>query len=517
MADTNINYSITQTGGANVEQAFNRVEKEIVRTEAATKMLTKTQGSYNAVGINTARLFGDMGYGAQSFNMLIMSVGNNISPFAESLQRSKAEMGSWSAVAKSAFAGFGGYLVGLNLVLSAITAISIATRGAQKANEEWNLTTLIGNMNAYAEALGKVKKQLSELSDVDLGKTIGELNKKVSEKLRDQLNAMKAQAVAAPSGGLGLTIWQMIYGKPEDYTDAIKKLNDSIAAADAELTKRISNPGSLNFLREQLKKLVEDFDQGNTALAPQINRLKSQIKSIEDLINPNSKENKSLIENVNAIKEKIRLLEKERDTKSNLTAYDRVLYNQEITELKERLKQGEAFVKLMNTPIKINVFEPKLKDMIPKKLLNTNELYMQDYAKANNNQKTTDQLQLELYNRATAEFLHLGSSLRTIFRDAGNSFVSKLFDALSIAIQISEVIKSISSIVSFLETASTIGKIAATVATAGTGAVVGVGSSILGGGGSPTKHIVDIKFEGVTRAQVVATGFKQAIDLRYLN
>jgi hypothetical protein len=162
---TNIDFRLSQQGAAEVEAALARVNSKIVesqklmfingqyyqkdiagglrkvsdetvKTLSATDRLTQVQSRYNAVGMNTARLFGDMGYGAQSFNMLIMSVGNNISPFIESLRQSKQEMGSWGQVIKTSFAGFGGWLVAINLAISAITAFSIWTAKSKKETDE---------------------------------------------------------------------------------------------------------------------------------------------------------------------------------------------------------------------------------------------------------------------------------------------------------------------------------------------------------------------------------------------
>ena len=63
---------------------------------------------------------------------------------------------------------------------------------------------------------------MSALSDVDLGKAIGEINKKIAGTLKSQLTAMQGQAIANQVGGFGGALLSAIFGKPEDYDAAIK-------------------------------------------------------------------------------------------------------------------------------------------------------------------------------------------------------------------------------------------------------------------------------------------------------
>ena len=271
--------------------AFAALQNKIAMTEAelakfnmVVSATTKRTGDYNMVGINTARLFSDMGYAAQSFSFGVMSIGNNISPLVESLKRAKSAGQSWKDILISTFTGTSGWLVGINILVSAITAYSIATREAGQNTQDWDLKTLIGNVNAYAESLKKVNKQLQEMSSADISKTIDMLNKKLADSILEQA---KLYGLMAQNPALSI-----LYGGQYDkLQEDMKKYMDTIGSAFKTMNDK-NRAGTPNYLREQIKELTDAFDAGDKSLAPKINSLKAQLRSWEDLINPSKTKNK---------------------------------------------------------------------------------------------------------------------------------------------------------------------------------------------------------------------------------
>jgi hypothetical protein len=546
----NVNYDITQTGGANVDQAFEKINSKIVQSTAAVQTLTKRTGDYNMVGMNTARLFSDMGYAAQSFSFGVMSIGNNISPLVESIQRARSAGQSWKELLMSTFTGISGGLVAINILVSAITAYSIATAGAKRETEDWNLKTLIGDINAYANSLRGVKKELSELSDIDLGKTVGEINKKIAENLRSQLRAMQAQAIANQQSGFGGAVITAIFGKPEDYEAAIKKLNDTLKSADEEIIKRIQSPDSLNFLRTKLKGLVEEFEAGNTALAPQINTLKSQIKSIEDLINPKTGTRFNVkLEQSFALDETLKDAYKD-EVKSMMDAFDD--FNKFRTDAEiENYKLREDYLReykslqvdaikdsydreIASARLKADEMLTIYKDYLTKKIISDEEyaniagIIEESYSRRvsdieNKKEKESDRN----YNKLLTEsrrFLStsksIGNNLEIVFAKAGQTFFDKMVASLEVVQSIIELMKTVDIISAFIKGATAIasgGTSLAGFTAADYASGVKIPGKIIGGGGGGMQTVnYDINIGGEKIARITAKGYQVATELRYL-
>jgi hypothetical protein len=232
------------------------------------------------------RVLQDMPYFMTSVQFGFLAIGNNVQMMADRMMYAKSSGQSMTEMLKSTFSGFNLVQIGVNLAMSALLAYAIAQKDTKKEMETWDLKSLIGNINSYAESLAKVKKELTALSDVDLGKTVGEINKKIAENLRGQLRAFEAVSATYTVGGAAGALIQAIFGKPEDYGEALKKLNDTLKIADEEIVKRLSNNKSWNYWDTRVKDLTEKIHAGDMSLIGDLRKAQAELKKIEDIIDP---------------------------------------------------------------------------------------------------------------------------------------------------------------------------------------------------------------------------------------
>jgi hypothetical protein len=180
MSDINTNFTITTSGNENAEQAFQNINNKIIQSVDVTEDLAKSTGTlngslaklpntlspinsqldrtnksmggFNMVGMNFNRIIQDSPFFLSSFSMGMMSIQNNIGPLAESFAYAKKNGESFTSVLSSSLGGLNGYMMALNLAIAAITAFSIANRGAKGEVDSLNKS-----IEEQVKALVKVK------------------------------------------------------------------------------------------------------------------------------------------------------------------------------------------------------------------------------------------------------------------------------------------------------------------------------------------------------------------------
>jgi len=517
-------------------EAFEFLGQQTKKANAELSAMVGTTARFNMVGINTARLFSDMGYFANSAQMGIMAIGNNISPLIESFQMAKTEGKSFGDVLKGAFSGYGGWLIGINILVSAITAYSIASSKAKKETEGWDLTTLIGDMNLYAESLAKVKKQLSEMTDVNLGKSIGELNKQLSELMFDQLKSMQMFSIAGTGvGGAGGALLQAIFGRPEDYSVMIAKVKESLNIANQELVGRLTNPKSLNFLREQLKKLNEDFEAGDLSLGSKIIAKEAQIKRLEELRSaPKAKKERESSEEQFKINEKFiqdyidradKLYQKQIEDRKK---YEEELADYRVGAIEDVFRREEATARLKTDRLIALDKERLDRGSINQEQHNAyialleQQLQRQksDIADKEEKKKQDDQDKavnkvVQSYSKILNTSSKIGNLLERSFDKAGTGFVSKLNQALQIVNEIADVMQTAGLLDLLIKGG---GAVLSASTAAGLAGTVVQGLFPIGGfnprmAQAPT--VINVQLGNTTVARVVAEAQQMAQELRY--
>ena len=522
-------------------EAFSFLSKAVAKTEtdlmnaaiAAKKYANEVQNMSEInrrgamVGLSFNRIIQDAGYFGQSMAMGFMAVGNNITYFAEQLSFAKRENLSMTAVLKGTLTGVNAWMFAINLAVSAITFFTVQNRGAAKSLQEWDLKTLIGSLDNYAEGLRKVTKALTELSDLDLSSTIDKLNKKLMEA---DLNRLKSiRGMGAGRGGLISLLFGM---NVKELDEEIKRLSGALGVATDEFVKRISNPDSWNFLKKQMDDLNDKVKEGDLSLLGALEKARTKFKEIDELINPKDKKKGKGVSSWDfALDELDAKMEDFKERIANQKEYfDTVLFadpkamsyftdlikkqademtaiglNGEAFMLEEKKKLWEKFIKWRqeNDPMFRKLLKVDAGDK-PKML-------------------KTD-IEENLYRKTLSEFSKLGSNLRQIFGDAGGTFLNSMIEALNVVTAIAEVIQSIKLIMTALDLISTVSTGGVIVAPAK------IANWVLGGGGSsgsiqsggngmsqsPSQMIIPIYIGEKKIETIIIDTTKQAQRLRYL-
>lgn len=489
MADQNVDFQVTANTGQ-AEQAFDKLAKSQDKATTSTNNFRSAADRSRMVGMSFNRVIQDSPYFLSSFSMGVMSISNNLPIMAEQMAAAKAEGHGFNTVLKNMFSGMNGILTVTNLVIGGILAYTMSQRGAKEASDDWDLKSLIGKTDAFADSLAKVKKELSGLSDKRLGDTIGNLNKGITDLTDKMVKAGVAVSISGAGGGL----LQLLLGRPENYSEALIKLDATLNAALDEVSKRITSPGSYNFIKKQLDKLYEDFYAGNTKLAPEIKRLEAQLDRIKDLLRPD------------AVLEEIEPYDYDKFAEMLLRSrgLDPKAVKAAIEEEKRIIqKEVDEYAKEMATR-----FAPDN--------LSRGSRYMD---MSTNYQKDTS----KAYKEALTEFAKLGSNLRMIFRDAGGSFLDSMLQAFDVVVRIYEVAQAIAALKAIMMGLGLFTGGATSAYATGvdaTGSVILSGSMVSGGGatgGAPLQIIIPVSIGDKQVAMVVADGTKKAQRLRYLS
>jgi len=540
MSDVPINYNITATD-AGARAAFEAIDKEVKNTtetiagmrnrisalnktientkigsegykylNSEMKNLTSTTQRYNAVGINTARLFSDAGYAAQSFSMGVMSMGNNISPLIESFNQARASGQSFKQILVSTFTGTSGILVGINIVISAITAFAIANRSSAE------------EMSKNKDEVKKLADEMARMSKVGLNDAIFNTEKEVEllrkknviEKIAfDDREKMKERVMAAR----GELYTQGTYGGFSAQAELDKQ-----SELLGKYQTQVAILGDLNNIKNRIAELDKKRNEarGENAqaerdnLTAQIKLLQDQQKLMEGDLGKTAKlkittwiDNEELDEKIEDFKERIA---KEKAYFNIVAFADPKAMQFFMNEIKKQAEEmaaigldGEKYLivekkKLWQSFINWrNQNDPMFKP--PTKIDNYKKPGLLDYEKGGKSDE-------ELYSDVVRNFSKLGHQLSSIFKNAGDTFVGKMADALDIVTQIVSIIQTISAIGSFLSMLTTVASVAAAPATGGASLL-----PMLFSQGST----INVNIGGRTVARLVSEGQAMATNLRY--
>ena len=508
--------------------AFAALQNKIAMTEAelakfnmVVSATTKRTGDYNMVGINTARLFSDMGYAAQSFSFGVMSIGNNISPLVESLQRARTAGQSWKDILVSTFSGTSGWLVGINMAVSAITAWSIWNRNAKDAVDEHrkSIDQLKSSMGGVIEIKTEFKDVVYGIPGKDLDVVIQALESKI--KKLEGVDFTKKN------------VFSLANRTDKESVDLAKeKSAEAFLSAKADADRITNNNKLLEVLKEQLATyraqrdaadILESLGRKSEPRNPKKDKLDKPSASphIEEEYDYNKYAQE--IMKLRGIDYDLykQEMEKERDLNQQETDQffkDRKAYEDKFLEYKNLAIQDpyirEKMIARKQAGDLLNIYQ----DMFDRRSISEQELkdvrllIEEDYTrKASDIEAKIDKQRVQVYRSLLTEFGRLGSNLRTIFKGAGDSFVDSLLEALQIAQAIAEIIQSIETISSIFKTIGTV----ATVATTG----VPIPSMVGGGTTSQPmqEHNYNVNIGGTTVARLTASGYKLATSLRYMN
>lgn len=497
MPDLNTNYTITQTGGANVNEAFEKINTSIAKTSNSVQTLTKKTGDYNMVGMNTARLFSDAGYAAQSFSFGVMSIGNNISPLVESLQRARSAGQSWKDILVSTFTGTSGILVGINILVSAITAFSIATRSAKtevdtfgnslkavlELNDPLNGKKFQADAETLKAAIPIIDAQIKKYGDLDnarriaVGQKTGVSSQALDSRLFTQQLTAEEQKELETNQKMLETFKQMKV-EYESRLKVAKELADLGFKQKESTTKTAKNkttPITADFfdiVSATWDDYVKDIQRKNFEVAQ---------KDVEENL-------AGMIETSNARKKYFKDLETFR-VQGIQNSFDREI----ALARKNADEQSSIYTELL------------LKNQISyAEFANIKDLIEQEF------ERKRTQAEMQRYNLMLSDIGSIGNALQSAFSKSGDDFIGKLNQALQIALQIAKAINAQEM---------------------GIGSWLGVVASIIPGFGfmrglfgsqvsSPTNtgtqvHNYTIKIGDQQFAKMVVTGQNTATQLRY--
>lgn len=475
-------------------EAFQFLSKELGKTETQLANATIEVQRYKnevqnmaeinrragMVGLSFNRIIQDAGYFGQSAAMGFMAVGNNITYFAEQLSFAKREGLAMSSVLKGMLGGVNAWMFAINLAVSAITFFTVQNRGAKQSVDEFSLKTLIGELNEYAKSLKAVRGELSELSLEDVAETLSRTNKELGELVeKTKINLFLRALIERNFGGKKIADW--IFGDMDELKKKFQQFADVTKAGLEEFSKKASGVRSPNWIKAQIKELEDSFNQGDKTVIPIIKKLKAELKSWDDLIS--GKEAKSTFNN-----EK---LEKHKATIGFISVlYSDILSSMEamsrLNPLREagRGLQFQGQVAVPEKPVIMTLAEEQ-------------------------------QLLARNYKALIADFSRMGSNLRSIFRDAGDTFLGKMIEALNTVAAILELVETIKSIMTALDLISIAAKVATAPMTGGASLIpVGVGPDL--SRQSPTQIMIPVYIGEEKIQTIIVDTTKRAQRLRYL-
>ena len=534
-------------------EAFQFLSKELGKTETQLANATIEVQRYKnevqnmaeinrragMVGLSFNRIIQDAGYFGQSAAMGFMAVGNNITYFAEQMAFAKREGLAMSTVLKGMLTGVNAWMFAINLAVSAITFFTVQNRGAKQSVDEFSLKTLIGELNEYEKSLKAVKNELSGLSLDDLAETLGRTNKELGELVEKTKIELWLRALLSRNfGGEKLADW--IFGKPEELKKKFQQFADITKSALDEFSAKSSGLRSPNWLDIEIEKLTERFRRGEKTLAPAIKKLKAELKSWTDLVSDNSKTKKERPDLPDIFDISPEKLDKfSQVVKDMIEQQEELFLESELkrfTWIEENANETMRWDEIIATHMakvhedtltsRIEVIRAAYKKLYNDLLQNKDKLTEQQisdfkqtltHLEGKDVEKEIDKTRKESYKKLLTEFQRLGSNLRSIFRDAGDTFLGKMIEALNTVAAILELVETIKSIMTALDLISIAAKVATAPMTGGASLIpVGVGAPDFSRQSSPTQIMIPVYIGEEKIQTIIVDTTKRAQRLRYL-
>jgi len=482
-------------------EAFSFLSKAVAKTEtdlmnaaiATKKYANEVQNMSEInrrgamVGLSFNRIIQDAGYFGQSMAMGFMAVGNNITYFAEQLSFAKQQGLSMTGVLKGMLTGVNAWMFAINLAVSAITFFTVQTRGATDANDDFGKS-----LDKTTAALLKMKEFGSSfmVNPEDVGTRLNQLDA-LRQRFAAEAERISLGAGARIGKGGAFAEYFVNLFASKELTEAEK---NRLKAIDA-ITKKLTEQKSELEAQLEISNILRDLGVQETKDAGTKDKV---LKSIKDTV---AKGDFGLLD-----------------------ALENIFSTEQTKRVKEQAdyiwKMAEAFGKMPKFGEGDNKGMIIPNQIIPNVPMPRNGLW-EDLTEfeAKKDKKMADE-----YRKVLGEFSRLGSNLRTIFKDAGDSFLNSMIEALNVVTAIAEVVQSIHAIMTALDLISTVSTGGVIVAPAK------IANWVLGGGGSsgsiqsggngmsqsPSQMIIPIYIGEKKIETIIIDTTKQAQRLRYL-
>lgn len=435
---------------------------------AALQRLNETTRRGAMVGLSFNRIVQDAGYFGQSAAMGFMAVGNNITYFAEQMSFAKQQGLSMMGVLKGMLTGVNAWMFGINLAVSAITFFTMSQWKSKTAVDE--NTSAIKRQKEELDGLREALEQW-EKDSKDVGLLMRNLNKGELDALTNEKTALLINIE------LQKNKIKQVDPKGTDFR-AIQTLPQQRAILDAYYARLATVNDALGLMNAQFGNIENSSSKAGGAIKNVLDSLSPLQQKIFDLFN--DKQNKLIKDQA-----------------------DELFRIAEVWGKMPKFGEGAGGLIIPNQNTGTNFQRPDTAG------------YLQDY------EDKKAKKDAALYKSTLREFSSIGSNLRTIFKDAGDSFLNSMIESLSVVTAILEIVQSIQAIMTFLDLLKTGASIAAAPATGGASLLgSGIVPSIVGGqgaNGSPSQIIIPISIGDQPLQTIIIDTTKKAQRLRYLN
>ena len=243
--------------------------------------LSGTTHNYNMIGMNFNRILQDSPYFMQSMQLGIMATANNFQEFANSVALGKARGESFMTMIKSSITGVNGYILALNLVISAVLAFSLASRTSSKDMKEQDniLQTLISNFRDFADVIRKIDKEINALSFDELNIIFDKLQQRLEE-----LNRIAPRLIDQIWQGLTLKPLTDFFGINNAFINEIQTTPNIFGKPGKDETAISETETAIGRIRkraENIKKILNETLDLNK-IAP--GKLKQMKKDLDDIL-----------------------------------------------------------------------------------------------------------------------------------------------------------------------------------------------------------------------------------------
>lgn len=355
----------------NVSQLLNAIKKTEVTTGGANKGLSQMNNTMGQLGW----VMGDANMFLVNFRMGMMSVANNIPMVVQGLAMVRAEAAatgqSFKALAMQSLMGPGGLMLGINLLMFALTALPYLFGDTTEAVKD------------QAEEIKKLKNEYAGLTKAQLDYYLQGVEEKIFEM---EANAGPRGTVTEGKYSPGLN--QTVYTSRKQTDEEL--FGEQYQAYKLYLEKRemlraqMAKKGQLAELQDQLRlneKKLEDLGEGNFGLlVPGAKSLQDAQDKVKGWIEFNKKQ----IEAISGEKKEGRSkeLDEEEKLRKELALINAKAWEQELVKLKQWYDERLKIVK-GNTALLAELDKAYIKQK--------NDIYEKSFGKLKGNEKLIEQ------------------------------------------------------------------------------------------------------------------------------
>lgn len=355
----------------NVSQLLNAIKKTEVTTGGANKGLSQMNNTMGQLGW----VMGDANMFLVNFRMGMMSVANNIPMVVQGLAMVRAEAAatgqSFKALAMQSLMGPGGLMLGINLLMFALTALPYLFGDTTEAVKD------------QAEEIKKLKNEYAGLTKAQLDYYLQGVEEKIFE-MEQKAGPRGTVTVGNYSPGLNQTVYtsrkqtdEELFG--EEY-QAYKLYLEKREMLRAQMAKK----GQLAELEDQLRlneKKLKDLGEGNFGLL--VPGAKT-VQEAQDKVRGWIEFNKKQIEAITGEKKKGRSkeLDEEEKLRKELAVINAEHGKAELVKLKQWYDERLKIVK-GNTSL--------LKELDEAYIKQKNEIYVKSFSRLRGNDKLIEQ------------------------------------------------------------------------------------------------------------------------------